>query len=309
MRALKQEVKRYLAWLSVKNDSEDLNLDAAQNRETDNHLRRSDETVGLRVNEAYCWLLVPYIDREADIKKITWDVMRISGGSDSIAAKAAKKMEQNEMLITAWAPALLLMELDRALWGDEDSISVKKLWDYFCTYCYLPRLAGYGVLEDTIRNGLNSTEYYALAAGISGERYIDLKYHQRVDVIETSAYLVKSMAARRQIAGDDAKEQAETEGTSYCADLQGGLPPAAPQPSQPKNMRFHMSARLDHTRISCDVQKLVEEVISHLTGMDGATVEVTLEVAADAPEGMPQATVRTVSENCQTLKVSHFGFE
>jgi hypothetical protein len=47
--SLKDEVKRYLAWKSVKDDSEDLNLDAAQNRETDNNLRRSDETVDLRI--------------------------------------------------------------------------------------------------------------------------------------------------------------------------------------------------------------------------------------------------------------------
>lgn len=66
MGALKQEVKRYLAWKSIKDDGEDLNLDAAQNRETDNNLRRSDDTVKLRVNEAYCWLLVPYIDRDVE---------------------------------------------------------------------------------------------------------------------------------------------------------------------------------------------------------------------------------------------------
>lgn len=74
-------------------------------------------------------------------------------------------------------------------------------------------------------------------------------------------------------------------------------------------MRFYMSAKLDNTRINRDVQKLVEEVISHLTNVDGAKVEVTLEVVADAPGGMPQATVRAVSENCQTLKVSNFGFD
>lgn len=336
MGALKQEVKRYLAWKSIKDDSEDLNLDAAQNRETDNNLRRSDDTVKLRVNEAYCWLLVPYIDREVDIKRITWDVTRISGGSDSIVAKAAKKMEQNEMLITKWAPALLLMELDNVLWGDNDSISIKKLWDYLCTYCYLPRLANYGVLEDAIRNGLNSSEYYALAAAISGGRYIDLKYNQYVGMIDTSAHLVKIMAALKQIAEDKAKVQAEDGKITSVTYPQGALQPrhvneggeygdgssapvsgagsgidqpVVPQPLQPKNMRFYMSAKLDNTRINRDVQKLVEEVISHLTNVDGAKVEVTLEVLADAPEGMPQATVRAVSENCQTLKVSNFGFD
>ena len=76
----------------------------------------------------------------------------------------------------------------------------------------------------------------------------------------------------------------------------------------PKNTRFFMSAKLDTTRINSDVNKLVEEIISHLTTVDGCSIEVSLEVNADAPEGMPSAIVRTVSENCRTLKVDG-GFE
>ena len=98
-----------ISWLSIKDDSEDLNLDAAQNRETDNNLRRSNDTVELRIKETYCWLLVPYIDRAVDMKTVVWDIIRISGGTDTIVSKAAKKMIQNEALITKWAPALLLM--------------------------------------------------------------------------------------------------------------------------------------------------------------------------------------------------------
>ena len=67
MSALEQETRRYLAWQSIKNDSQDLNLDAAQNRETENSLKRSDETVDLRLNETWCWLLTPAITR-SDMK-------------------------------------------------------------------------------------------------------------------------------------------------------------------------------------------------------------------------------------------------
>lgn len=154
---LKTEIRRYLAWVSIREDSEDLNLDAAQNRETDNNLRRSNETVELRMKETYCWLLIPYIDRNADIKEVIWDRIRISGGNDGIVTKAAGKMIQNEALITKWAPALLLMELDDVLWKESSHITVKKLWEYLCTYCYLPRLANYHVWEEATQNGLNST--------------------------------------------------------------------------------------------------------------------------------------------------------
>jgi len=51
MNSLKQAVRLYLAWKSVKDDSENLNLDAAQNRETDNNLRRCGETVDARIKE------------------------------------------------------------------------------------------------------------------------------------------------------------------------------------------------------------------------------------------------------------------
>ena len=70
-----------------------------------------------------------------------------------------------------------------------------------------------------------------------------------------------------------------------------------------------MSAQLDNTRIGRDVQKLVEEVISHLTSVDGAQVEVSLELNVNSPEGLSQQVIRTVSENCRTLKVQSFGFE
>lgn len=100
-------------------------------------------------------------------------------------------MQQQEQLITKWAPALLLMELDDVLWKDKSCIQIKKLWEYLCTYCYLPRLADYSVLEDAIRMGVNSSEYFALAAAYSDGRYIDLKFDELVSFIQPSDYLVK----------------------------------------------------------------------------------------------------------------------
>ena len=187
MFSLQQTVRRYLAWKSIKEDSEDLNLDAAQNRETDNNLNRFNRAVDDQIKEAYCWLLIPYIDKATDLKTIVWDTIRISGGTETIIGRAANKMRQNEQIITRWAPALLKMELDGVLWSASDHIAIKTLWDYLCTYCYLPRLADMNVLIDAIRNGLTSTEYFAYAAGYDGTRYLDLRVGQTVGMIEPSA--------------------------------------------------------------------------------------------------------------------------
>ena len=331
MTSLKQAVRLYTAWKSIKDDSEDLNLDAAQNRETDNNLKRTCETVDARIKEAYCWLLVPYIDK-TDMKNIIFDPIRISGGADGIITKAAKKMLQNEAIITQWAPALLRMELDNVLWREVDNISIKKLWEYLCTYCYLPRLANENVLYAAIQAGVHSTEYFAIASGVDGSRYIDLKFNQFIGTVERSGCLVKADVALKQITEEEAKRQAEAaalagnstnisdgatsggnsfvygtpEGTNGTSAVRENSQTATPAP---KNKRFFMSADLDTTRINRDVQKYVEEIIQHLTAVDGAKVKVSIEVEAESDGGFTQQTVRTILENCNVLRVRDSRFE
>lgn len=332
MNSLQQTVRRYLAWKFIQDNREELNLDAAQNRETDNNLARANKTVDDQIKEAYCWLLVPYIDKAADLKTIVWDAVRISGGNESIVGRAASKMQQNEQIITRWAPRLLKMELDSVLWTASDHIEIKTLWDYLCKYCYLPRLADENVLMDAISSGLSSTEYFAYASGFDGMRYLDLKFNQSVFMVEKSACLVKISAAQKQLAADEARRQAE-EAEARAQAVQQGLDhstgeavpapqpeaggavpqsepgPSAPVVERPKNKRFYMNVPLDPTRIGRDVQRLVEEVISHLTSADGTQAEISLEVNIQAPDGLSQEIVRTVSENCRTLHVEDFGFE
>ena len=75
-----------------------------------------------------------------------------------------QKLLENETVIDKWAPALLLMELDSLLWKDADSLQIKKLWEYLCTYCYLPRLSDYSVLEKTIQEGVQGEDYFCLCS-------------------------------------------------------------------------------------------------------------------------------------------------
>lgn len=319
MASLKQEVRRFLAWTSVKDDSQDLNLDAAQNRETENSLKRSDETVELRLKEAWCWLLVPGMDR-ADMKTLDWERIHLSGSDGGIIMRAATKLLQEEMVISKWAPALLRMELDDLLWRDTAKLQIKQLWEYLCTYCYLPRLADYGVLQEAIERGLPFDEYFAYAAGVGsnaeGEYFIDLKYAVPAQ-IDRSGFLVRVENAREQLANRQTPVQPvsneyPTDTGSVSSGLAEPQQPFGGTPAQPdktKAMHFFLSAKLDTTRINRDVQKILEEVISHLTQEDGLTLEMRLEVQATAPNGVQAQTVRAVSENCRTLKISNFGFE
>jgi hypothetical protein len=84
-------------------------------------------------------------------------------------------------------------------------------------------------------------------------------------------------------------------------------PVAAPAPPQPR--RFHGSVTLDPARVGRDAGRIADEVITHLVGLVGASVKVTLEIEADIPDGAPDTVVRTVTENSRTLKFDQAGFE
>ncbi len=317
--SLQKAVSDLLAWESIKTDSTRLNLDAAQNAETTSNISRCNETVNNRLKEVYCWLLVPGIDSQADMKTIVWDTDRLVG-MEPIVPKAAAKMIQNEQVITKWAPSLLKMELDNLLWKDDNHIQVKKLWEYLTTYCYLPRLANFSVLESTIRAGVASDEAFAIASSINDDRYSGLKYNTSVIDVYPSDYLVKVLKALKQLNQEKQEQQGEASsgddgytstasagGADRFAEGSGGET-TTPQP-QVGDTRFFMSVKLDNTRVIRDLQKYLDEVITHLSATNNCDVELSLEVSANAPDGFTPETVRTVSENCRTLRVDNFGFD
>lgn len=323
--ALQQEVKRFIAWTSIMSDKDDLNLDGQQIRETQNNLNRSNDTVELRLKEAYCWLLVPFIDQYEDMKTIQWEISDLGGGQDTIVTKAARKMLQSDQVITKWAPALLQMTLDELLWKDSDSIQIKKLWEYLSTYCYLPRLSSYTVLEETVCQGVASDEYFGIAAAYSNDRYVDLKWNQSIFSFNSTDLLVKPAVAKAQIekensvpsqtgessgngAGCSGSAGQSTSSSGASGSTNDGAGGSSTSPVH-SNKHFFMSADVDPVRVNKVVSTYVDEIIRHLMQVDGTTIELKLDVDVIAPGGIPASTVRTVSENCKTLKITDFGFD
>lgn len=131
-----------------------------------------------------------------------------------------------------------------------------------------------------------------------------------------SGLVIKPEVALRQLDGERA---APSSGTIPDAPTSGGPRTIAaseergtganvqPVAAQPK--RFHGTVVLDATRVGRDASRIAEEVISHLVGLVGARVTVTIEVEAEMLGGAPDNVVRTVTENCRTLKFTSQGFE
>ena len=55
--------------------------------------------------------------------------------------------------------------------------------------------------------------------------------------------------------------------------------------------------------------EIAELVVQHLTKLPGADVEVTLEIEADVPDGVPGKVVIDVTQDAADLRFKGFGFE
>jgi hypothetical protein len=206
-------------------------------------------------------------------------------------------------------------------------VAIKQLIEYFARYLYLPRLADPGVLLNAIREGLALITWekdafaYAESFDEAGIRYRGLRGGLQVLITDSDApgLLVKPEIARIQM--DAEKPVAPVTGIPYTGTAGGGggststqseggvKPPQPVPPEPPKPRRFHGTITLDPTRVGRDASRIADEVISHLAGLVGSNVTVTLEIEAQIKPGAPDNVVRIVTENCRTLKFSSQGFE
>ena len=137
LRELEQAVRQYLAWSSISDDRVTLNLDQFQTRQAETKKKSADEAVDLRITEAYQWLLVP---GQPDPKgEVAWTDLKLQG-QDSLATRAAKKLKNEESLLTQMGGVRLRTELDRIPLWTGNHVSIKQLCEYMARYLYLPRL-------------------------------------------------------------------------------------------------------------------------------------------------------------------------
>ncbi|NDJ76830.1 MAG: ATP-binding protein [Chloroflexi bacterium] len=322
--ALREAVRECLAWQSIRDDEDNLNLDRQQSRQVLTQLDRSDETVDARLMEAYNWLIVPW--QSDPLGPLDWEAIRISG-TDSFYERAARKLHKDGLLIPAWSPQNLHIELEQHLWNDHPYLGLKQLWEYFARYCYLPRLLDENVLLGAIRDGIRQLHDapfgYATSVTEDG-RYTGLVYCEAgVIYFDDQSVLVHPDVARQQRD----EERAQAEQARIAAQTRAGSSEAMPDRSNdpstvtedeyeiaevglgPEYTRFYGAVSVDAQRVNREISLIVEEVIQRLTSLTGCDVDIHLEISAQRPEGFDEAMMRTISENSRTLKFDSFEFD
>jgi len=318
---LDEAVRKFLAWQSILDQEKELDLSHHQVTQAETQRTAADGAVTARLPETYQWLLVPV--QANPQASVTWQSIRLSSGQDWLAERASKKLKNDELLVVNFAASRLRMELDRVPLWRGNHVAIRQLVADFGRYLYLPRLQSSGVLVNAIRSGLALLTWeqdafaYAESYDESANRYRGLQSGAQLALAaDDTGLLVKPEVARLQLDQELAAattvggktvtpEPAPAPGKSKA----GGGGPIGPI-AAPKPRRYHGTVTLDPERVGRDAGRIADEVITHLVGLVGSKVQVTLEIAAEIPDGASDNIVRTVTENSRTLKFSgNSGFE
>lgn len=300
---LQEATRHYLAWNSIVEESEGLDLSGQQLKQAKQRQASSAEAVTARIPETYLWLLVPVQARPTD--PLSWEAIRLRGAG-ILAERVFKRLQSEELMVASFAGTRLRMELDSVPLWDGNHVEIRQLVEYFAKYPYLQRLRDPRVLLKATEDGVSliswETDSFAYADSIDKQtgKYLGLYACKSVSItdIYSKNLLVKPSAATKQL---DKKKEPGKAGDGSVEPL--------PHPPKKLNKRFYGSVVLDTARAGRDAGQIVDEVIAHLVKLKDADVIVSLEIRADIPNGATADTVRTVMENCRVLRFETQEFE
>lgn len=314
---LEEAVRRYLAWESILQEKDLLNLTPQQVRQAEEQRKNADTTVNAQLPETFQWILVPM--QTDPREEVTWQEIKLQS-TESLAVRASTRLLKDELLLNRLAGTRLRIELDRVPLWRGDHVALEQLIDDFARYLYLPRLKGPAVLVEAVRDGVALPSWekdsfaYADSFDEATSRYRGLRANQQIQLSAEApqGLVVKPEVAKIQLAVEAEKPplvgdtglSPRTPSTSHTSSSPTSSP-GLPQPLR----RFFGTVELDPIRAGAEAGRIVQEILTHLANLPGAQVQVTLDIQAIAPNGIPDNIVRIVTENAKTLKFKAHGFE
>jgi hypothetical protein len=298
---LDEAVRKFLAWQSILDEKDKLDLSPHQVKQAETQRTAADGVVTARLPETYQWLLVP--TQANPQTPVTWQTIRLSG-QDALAERASKKLRNEELLVVSFAASRLRMEMDRVPLWRGNHVAIRQLVEDFGRYLYLPRLQTTDVLMNAIRSGLALLTWeqdgfaYAESHDDSADRYRGLRSGAQITVTrDDTGVIVRPEVARRQIDKETAPPVTVGADSGNTTSPGPGPTPPTPLPPEPiqspKPRRYHGTVILDPARVGRDAGRIADEVVTHLVGLVGSSVRVTLEIEAEVPGGTPDNVVRT----------------
>ena len=306
---LEQGVAEFLAWKSVVDEASQLNLDPAQQSQATSRLEDAGSTAGLRLADAYQWLLVPR--QPEPTGHIEWETIK-ADGQGGVIERAAAKLVHGGALYTAYPPVLLRLELDgplASLWESGET-TVDAVWEAYARYLYLHRLRNVGVLCKSVESAPGSTTW--ASEGFAVAEAVDARSGRHLGLVTgafASGVRGTSLLVRPEVASAEIEEVAESDADADRGRSGGIEPSPGGGPATRVRRSFYGLAPVSAERLGRDAGRIAEDVVAHLAGLDGTEVEVTIEIRARNEAGIPESVIKLVSENASALRFTQSDFE
>ena len=321
---LVDQIKSFLAWQSILSDSQEdkLVLDTLQIKNARTAADKAKQIASRSVEEAFKWILVPYCG-ERNLTETVWERLSIPIGTTGLISEIERQLRENEMVIERWAPVHLKHILEQWFWNNgEPYRKAMDVWQATCRYLYLPRLGSRSVFTQTITDGLPSRDFFAMAQGQEGKKFLGFSFGKSGMVILDSSMLLispeKAKEYEEALAAADAQVASSTKQSAQMGGnaTQGSVITASAGNSgtaAPAKVfrRFIGNVNIDPMMGKMDSQVIFDEIIQHLYEYTGSNVKITLEIEAvtDCPKGFDSSIQRTVKENSRQLNFTIAEFE
>jgi hypothetical protein len=181
-------------------------------------------------------------------------------------------------------------------------------------YIYLPRLKSKSVLEQAIVKGASTRDFFGTAYGYHDGHYDGFRYGDANVQLDDTLLLVEPHEAERYQAAltpppstsptSEPVAEGQPVAPVQTTTAQGPSPIAPQRPST-----FIGTVEVSASTAKVRLIEIAEETISHLASDSRSTVKVSVEIAADFPDGAPDHIRRIVSENAASLNFKNKTWE
>ena len=315
VRELKNLVKNYLAWNSIRNGdnlhSALRNLEGTRLDQTTENLESADDAVSTTLFKAYRWGLVP---TQNDPQKSEYDFSDVTTKTDNlnIVPRMRDQFIADDTVIKEIAPSVFAEKLQQYIWSNsvyQEHIEIDTLWELMAQNVYMPRLRDRSVLSACIKDGVLAGTF-GFAHAYTDSDYDNFRYQENVGVIRidkgTTAILINPELAK-MIKEEKEKEKSkdphpkpsdtDTDTEQKVDSTEGGTEPL--QPKGPTQVVVTKTLQLEVPFID-EIEVIQDEIVQTLQ-TDGGKVKIEVIVTAEKSDGFSENTARSVKLNSEHL--------
>jgi uncharacterized protein len=301
---LRDAARVVLAWASIVDDVEEgrLNIDLLQKKQAEHELKTAEDVLPRAARECYRWLLCPVQETPAEPRpSVEAFPLNTTGGS--VSSEIERACVDNELVITTWSPIHLRTKLHELYWKEgQASVKAMAFWEDTLRYLYLPRLKHRDVLAQAIQSGAKSHDFFGTAYGQSGETFDGFQFGDASVQLDDTLLLIKPEAAKRYAESQSKPPKPPGGGAepAHPGPTPGGSGTVAGQ-QQTRMRSFHGMAEVPSASAKMRLVQLADEIIAVLCSDPNAALKITVDIAAEFPDGAADQVKRAVSENARSL--------